>query len=320
MAKLDAATDEVRGKLLILLDLFPDAFRCKYEFDCFFFPHHLQPLGMLCALKMPEDVLLRAYRICPEAANDAFHVPCYFGANIHVIQWLYSKNQEVVQNVCMEFGTVPLHFACIGGSLDVVEFVYDKFPEALEYEDDNGSTPLHDALRWSPLAIVKFLLEQSNDKHAICNHENELGFTPLLCAIHNSDPAILEAILEKYPSCARALSSGNSGWLPLHSACSAGRCASAKLLLTYYPAATKIRDEMGRLPLTLLACRHNKKQDSEEDFDELVELLVRYHPDSASDMDEDGKPVLDLPTCTKLMKRMALQIGRPESTKRQRLA
>jgi ankyrin repeat protein len=296
------------AKVEILMDLCPSAFCRKYKFKSFIFEVH--PLGIVCALKAPEDLIKTVYEVFPEAANDAFFTACAFDVDLEVIKWLYNKAPEVVKWKDPS-KLLPLHVVMERDKqcLRTVQFLYQSYPAALICKDEDGCTPLHSAFRCSSLAIVKFLIGKS--KAGAVEMENNYKKAPLHYAfLYNKHEAVLEFVATKYPDFLKKPRSSD-GQLPLHVACAiSSLIVGIQVLLEHYPDSARQKDKQGKLPLAL-ACKNETLE--EEEVLELLELLVRVYPEAVDVEDNDGDKAIDLETYGRLVKHMAKQ---PRAKKR----
>lgn len=139
-AKFDEEKLVVWGKVEMIVKYRQHAVRRKYKFKGW--KTEICPLGMLCALRAPLEMINDAYSVYPDAGSDAFRFACRHNAELDTIKWLYSKSPNIVQSVSPSSHWLPLHHACVQkGSLELVEFLYDKFPEALDHKDEQKWTP-----------------------------------------------------------------------------------------------------------------------------------------------------------------------------------
>ena len=298
--RLEKERITIWAKVEILMDLHPSAFRRKYKFKpC---NYEVQPLGMLCALNAPEDLIKTAYEVFPEAANHAFSMACAYG-ELDVIKWLYSKAPEVVEWKDPTFEHLPLHVATARESscLSTVKFLLQSYPAALMHKNGDGCTPLHFAFYYSSLDIVKFLIGKS--KANAVEMKNNFERTPLHYAfLYNKHKKVLEFVATKYPDFLKTPRSFD-GQLPLHVACAGDAEASsligAQFLFEHYPDAAKQKDKQGMLPLAL-ACK--KEHIEEEEVLELIELLVRAYPGTVDVEDNDGSKAIDPAMHSRLLK------------------
>lgn len=102
---------------------------------------------------------------------------------------------------------------------------------AVDAVDEDGATPLHEAVQVNNLELVKLLL----DKNADINKPDNDGYTPLhVAARSNRLLLILEYLLKnKAASDAKTV----HGDLPLHIAAGCGKCYLIQLLFLTQPVA-----------------------------------------------------------------------------------
>ena len=305
---LEKEKTAIWAKIELLMDLCPSAFCRKYEFEAR--NYEVYPLGVLFALKAPEDLIKTAYEVFPEAANDAFSLACGCDVDLELIKWLYNKAPEVVKWKD-PLKNLPLHVVMERGKpcLRTVQFLYQSYPAALICKDEDGCTPLHSAFWFSSLAIVKFLIGKS--KAGAVEMENNYKHTPLHMAfLNNKHEEVPEFVATKYPDFLKK-SSSSDGLFPLHVACAiSSLIVGIQVLLEHYPDAARQKDKQGKLPLAL-ACKNETLE--EEELLEVLELLVRVYPEAVDVEDNDGDRAIDLGTYGRLVKHMAKQ---PRAKKR----
>jgi hypothetical protein len=92
---------------------------------------------------------------------------------------------------------VPMHVAAWKSAPEVVKFLYQQWPDALQEKDELGMLPMHRAAAWSPsLDVVRFLYEKFPDALQKMNVDGEL---PLhLAARSNSSGDVVEFIAEAW--------------------------------------------------------------------------------------------------------------------------
>jgi ankyrin repeat protein len=300
--RLEKEKTAIWAKIELLMDLCPSAFCRKYEFEAR--NYEVYPLGVLFALKAPEDLIKTAYEVFPEAANDAFSLACGCDVDLELIKWLYNKAPEVVKWKD-QMNNLPLHVVMGRDKpcLRTVQFIYQSYPAALRCKNEDGHTPLHLAFCHSSLAIVKFLIGKS--KAGAVEMEDNDKDTPLHCAfIFNDHEEVLEFVATKYPEFFKKARSSD-GRLPLHVACAISiSIVGIQVLLEHYPAAAKEKDKEGKLPLAL-ACK--TKILEEEELLEVLELLVRAYPGAVDVEDNGGNKAIDIAMQGRLLKHMAEQ-------------
>ena len=105
------------------------------------------------------------------------------------------KSDECNPNVCNKRGCVPLHAACRGGSIAVIEMLVTDQRCDVNIQDENGNTPLHTTIRtynrvqWRK---VQLLLQRSA---CDLNLTNKDGSTPLHIASGKRDVHVLELLV-----------------------------------------------------------------------------------------------------------------------------
>jgi hypothetical protein len=150
---------------------------------------------------------------------------------------------------------LPLHMAVIKGiSADVVRYMAQALPQSLQITDREGNLPLHYAAMYSSEEVVELLVNLSPDA---CQNANSRARLPLhlLCARiwdHGSLPLpMIRHTISHNPEAARLPE--RQGRLPLHLACEQGyaRRDIVELLVDAFPAGLLYTDEFGRTPLAI---------------------------------------------------------------------
>jgi len=121
-------------------------------------------------------------------------------------------------------------------------------------DTNTGATPFHVACRSAaPVEILELLWELYPDAG---NSADNSGSLPLHCACQADVPslAVLRFLLERNPAAVRALD--NSGALPLHRLCRRANPDdnAVRLLLAEYEGSVSVRTNNGDLPFTV-ACK-----------------------------------------------------------------
>ena len=128
----------------------------KYQFPSNFDGDWLFPLHVICALQASLDAVKACYKAYPDAllhhsvsVGGPIHYACFFGASLDVVKYLNKKDPNSLLQANIAEGKTPLHLVCsscdtaVNVRLDVVRFLTEKSPPALEMTDINGYTPLN---------------------------------------------------------------------------------------------------------------------------------------------------------------------------------
>eukprot|EP01041_Mallomonas_annulata_P000933 gene933-1809_t len=188
-------------------------------------------------------------------------------------------------------GWLPIHYACMAGSFDIVSVMLTAFPESVKIPQHEGLLPLHLSVYGTePCISTLELLLDKYPEGAL--HKSKDGKTPLhLCLYGKSRPsaAAVEILVQRCPHAASICT--NFGKMPLHlCADSDTPCLkSMKLLLEAFPEAARHQDDFPyrRLPLHYILMRTKCKPSVEA-----VELLLEAFPDGASQGEQHGKSPL----------------------------
>ena len=110
---------------------------------------------------------------------NALHHAC-IGGHLDVVQFLSSDSSLDVADY---EGCMPLHHASRCGCLDVVQYLVSQKPSELMTRDHDNNTPLHLATKYNKTSIVNYFLKKYLYD---CNLRGEHGRTPLLIATRRS--------------------------------------------------------------------------------------------------------------------------------------
>lgn len=149
----------------------------------------------------------------------------------------------------MEPGTVdeyPLHTACMNGDDKKVSELLVESPEFLKLKDQDGRYPLHWAISFQNGKIVEQLLPFMK-KIDLDDITDDSGWAPLHIACSVGSISILKELLEHTIEPSLDIQTV-TGVTPLHLACSKKHLAVVKLLIEK-GASVRIKDNNGRLPL-----------------------------------------------------------------------
>ena len=172
-----------------------------------------------------------------------------------------------------ELGLTPLHYACLYGHFDIVQYLCSSEKCNPRSNTFDGSTALHMAcscslLDASTLEMVVYLVKVANcDVDATNNN----GFTPLMVLLQHGQCITVAKYLIFECSC-NLLVQNKYGNTALHIASSSGYCTLIQELFKHDNGlhSTMICNEDGDIPLHL-ACLHS--------HDKCAELLAEANPD-----------------------------------------
>jgi len=119
-----------------------------------------------------------------------------------------------VLNYENENGMLLLHLAIKNNCCDdIIRMLIEKFPNAIDDQDNDGLTPLHHLLKNNnkSIEIINFILDNSNTEEnplfpderyqSVLNRKDKDGLTPLhYCVIYKCSDDISNILVEKYPN------------------------------------------------------------------------------------------------------------------------
>jgi hypothetical protein len=232
--------------------------------------------------------LIQAY---PETCQVRYHPPqfggavyplSYFCATGHLlnIQAAYTAYPEAVGQEDPWVGT-PLHYACYhNAGIQVVEYLVQKFPEAVRVTNYSHQTPVHMACMSDQISlpVVELLLEHYPTAAQLADQD---GYTPFhLACLHGANTELLQLLIQTSPSVIRM----NTRALQkaLHVTClHAPITETVELLIRRDPACVRATDEFFQTPLH---CAVQGKA-----CEQILTLLVQAHPGAlylTNDFDE----------------------------------
>lgn len=159
-----------------------------------------------------DDIAVKKYiRRCPEALKAKYDFPVggrsrltisryplstlvALGASLSTVKLAIKANHSALQ-ASLDFQSTVLHTACSSAptNMDVVRYIYNKYPAAIRATTKLVFLPLHNACQAKQpnLELVQFLVEEHPDALMAIN---KLGDTPLRTAQRNKDmqPEVLE--------------------------------------------------------------------------------------------------------------------------------
>lgn len=159
-------------------------------------------------VKLNNSAVREALRVNPDVAKDRYDftvlnytynlhplsMAIAIGAPLDVVELLYDAFPEAVEDKTPT-GETGLHFACwFHAPVDVVRFLAKAHPMAMKSKNQLGWTPLHLACVFqSPLEVVRILAEGYPDA---MEEKSESGSTPFMLAKNNSASSEVQALLE----------------------------------------------------------------------------------------------------------------------------
>ena len=179
---------------------------------------------------------------------------------------------------------LPLHVVCGafksgGGSVDVIKYLIEIYPESVEEGNQKGDLPLHVAC-WggAPLQVVQYLYKKT--PKSVRDQERYGGklwtpglWTPLHHAC-NGGGSPLEVIRYLVGKCRESVTRAplaDPNCFPLHLACEKGaQTGVIPYLVEQWPDVVRLRDSQGCLPLHN-ACYYVEQTLQLEDIQSLVE-------------------------------------------------
>lgn len=257
--------------------------------------------------------LLRKGKVLLHVGDDAragelpLHRACCRNLSLPIVRLLVERFPKAVE-VKDRNGYLPLHVAIWHSSIDVVCFLIDCYPSALNEPDGFDTLPMQQAMILHPLGymltligkstepaqqllsyalrhtsntlLVQVLLTLCEDVDVMCalKTPDRFGDYPIHLATNDHDIAIVEQIIQLDPDCLSLRDSG--GNLPLHYAVQRTRDRGGealnvtKRMITLYPEALKLINDREDLPI------HCVGPLPSSELMELLELLVNSYPES----------------------------------------
>ena len=194
---------------------YPDIFRDE-EAVCF-------PLTYFCITGCMA-LVKAAYRAFPEAiacvistTGTPLHYACQHGASLQVVDFLLNKFGEAARGT-NKMGQTPLHLACRAtkAQAELIAKLLQHQPNAAQLTDKSGDTPLHTACRRPTQAatIVPLLLKASPSAISAVTADTQ---KPLHVAVaHGCPKSVIELLLKHDGKQARCLD--DAFQTPLHKA------------------------------------------------------------------------------------------------------
>jgi ankyrin repeat protein len=155
-------------------------------------------------------------------------------------------------------GDTPLHIQV--GNPDVMGLLVESWPEGTRERNNDGNTPLHEAVeRRGEMKVVKLLVECWPEA---MREKNQHGDTPLHLAAAMGEVEMVRLLLERWPEGARE--KDNDGNTPLHAAVVPPQLLLShllpepevvRLLVECWPEGRRVLNKEGWNPLSALAWR-----------------------------------------------------------------
>mmetsp|Transcript_22921 Transcript_22921/g.47821 ORF Transcript_22921/g.47821 Transcript_22921/m.47821 type:complete len:293 (-) Transcript_22921:678-1556(-) len=149
-----------------------------------------------------------------------FAMLCCMKPPLSLVELMYNSNPKAIAMRESRRGSLPLHYACaFEASLDVVQFLFSKHPDAVKTPRKDMVFPIH-----------------------------------LACGYYMGQPEVINFLLDQYPNGASQRCS-DLYWFPLHSAAQGGAPVSVmERLHSIFPDSITGLDKYGKTPLHT-ACR-----------------------------------------------------------------
>ncbi|CAF0800530.1 unnamed protein product [Brachionus calyciflorus] len=186
-----------------------------------------------------------------------------------------TNNVEDLVHKKDQSGRTALHWACVGGKKEIVDFLIENYKLDLDDEDETGWTPLMISSSIGSLPLVKLFLERKCDP----NKPNINQQRPLHYACSKNYPAIVKELIENGADCNLA---DRYGHTPLHRAASKGNLKIIEMLCGEFKASINKADIEGNTPLHF-AC--------EEERIEACKVLLKYGANPDYKNKEEKTPI-----------------------------
>jgi len=168
----------------------------------------------------------------------------------------------ILGNSCCKYWRMPLQVAAMDNNVSVAKFITDDKEDTLCDTDENGETPLHVAVKYESMDVIKLILKHPQSGKGVLDAKDKYGRTPFhLAAQKNSEKVsnlILEFFLLRWPDCVEKIlhAKTNNGSTPLHIAAQHRSEKVAQCILDcQYTNAEILRcvDDNGGTPLHMAA-------------------------------------------------------------------
>jgi len=199
---------------------------------------------------------------------------------LHIINYLIEVEPSCIRTVD-EYERTPLLVASRNKNmtLDLVQFLYNAWPESIRIPDSSGYLPIHELCCNEKLGevasndILQFMLDI--DPGLVRARDGSEEYLPLHHAVYNMSFEFCKVLIDVYPESLRVRSS--AGMLPIHHVVThppnrADVVDTIQYMLDLCPESINANNGHGSFI-------HRAAQGNRAD---IVELILKYDPDAAS--------------------------------------
>ena len=134
------------------------------------------------------------------------------------------------------YGRIPLHYACMHGSVDMIQGLINAFPASIECRDHDRFTPLIHAIVHEKVDCVRILLNH----HVSINPESERDHIPLNLACQQGSRSVVKLLLDHRPK----ILSDAEGLYPQHLVARSPKAPHLLRMLKDYGADLDQKDKL----------------------------------------------------------------------------
>ena len=202
------------------------------------------------AVKAANENGLPLHAVCLSFINREYSLD-RIQCSLNIIQFLVEKWPESVK-ATNRYWNLPLHQACQRSvSREVIQYLVEKWPESVKATNKYGNLPLHEACqRKVSREVIQYLVEQWPESVKATNRDGNL---PVHEACTQGAPlAVIQCLVEQWPESVKA--TGQHQGLPLHQVCSNKVSLDVvQYMVKQWPEAVKYRNSDGETPLGVAA-------------------------------------------------------------------
>lgn len=289
--------------VLVLTQFFPSAFRKMYTFHGYFDDPELKtyPLTAACALGASISTIRKIFELYPKASFDALCESCVSKFSMDIVEFLVESRPEALEEHDDLHANVFHHAARSGDPpFEILQYLVEKRHRQLLETDVNKCTPLHFACE-NGLPLSTFRLFVDN-KGIVLKKKNSDGQTPLhnACSVIDTSLDVIEFMVK---NCHTALEIPDEfGNVPLHAAV---RSMSARvvhfLIASNKNMLTSKANLMEWTPLHM-AC-------AERDRSSIVQIVAKGNPSILIDPDANGRTPLHLASAMSDVETVKILVG-----------